>query len=231
MTGVEPLALLAACMAGLLGSGHCFAMCGGIAGSLGTFAGARPFASALQFNLGRLLSYVLLGSFFGGLLGLLGNTLDLQGWGKGLRVLTALLVAVIGLRMLTNWRGLALLERGGAVLWRKVQPLAVWAGRQPIPISRLLVGLCWGFLPCGLVYTVLFSAAASGSALGGGLTMLAFGLGTLPSMLALSLLAPSIASLLGDRDIKRAVGLALMLLAAWMLFTLFAGMSGGHAHH
>ena len=231
MTGPDPIAVIAALMAGLLGSGHCFAMCGGIAGSLGSFAGRRPLASALQFNSGRVLSYVLLGAMAGGVLGTLGNALGLEGWGRGLRIVTALLVAVIGLRMLAPWRGLDVLERGGAWLWRKVQPVALWASRQPISVSRLLVGLCWGFLPCGLVYTVLFTAAATGTVQGGALTMLAFGIGTLPSMLALSVLAPSIGGLLGDRDIKRAIGLALLLLAAWMLFTQIFGMPGDHAHH
>ena len=76
---MEPTLWVAAFLAGLLGSGHCFGMCGGIAGSLGAISGAstRSIAPpALQFNFGRVLGYALLGAVAGGVLGAAGVDRD-----------------------------------------------------------------------------------------------------------------------------------------------------------
>jgi hypothetical protein len=97
--------------------------------------------------------------------------------------------------------------------------------------GRILLGLSWGFLPCGLVYTVLLTAASTGQVLTGAFAMLAFGLGTLPSMLGLTLAAPGMASLLADRSFRRFIGIALLILAAWMAYTLVFPSAMNHAHH
>lgn len=236
MNSVSAAVWLTAFMAGVLGSGHCFAMCGGIAGSLGvlTASGRVPSAkrTALDFNLGRLISYSLLGA---GAAGLLGFTAELTHWralGQLLRLLTALMVALIGLRFLFNWRGLDLVERMGAKLWHKAYPWAARAGARPDRVGRLLLGMCWGLLPCGLVYTMLLTAASTGRAMAGATTMLAFGLGTLPSMLGLTLAAPAVSLLLGDRSFRGFVGFSLILLAFWMVFTLvFTASPEMHTSH
>lgn len=237
MSPAEPAVLAGAFMAGLLGSGHCFAMCGGIAGSLGALA-ARPgiskvggsgVSAALQFNGGRLFGYGLLGGVAGAALGMAGRAGGLPGWGLWLRGLSAVLILAIGLHYLTGWQGLRVLERVGGQVWQQIAPVAARAGKRGDAAGRLLLGACWGLLPCGLVYTVLLTAAATGEAVAGFTTMLAFGLGTLPSMLGLTLAAPGFATLLSDRVFRRFVGLSLILLAAWMAFTLWA--SAAHPLH
>lgn len=232
MTTFDPSVWIAAFMAGLLGSGHCFGMCGGIAGSLGAMSGVsgRSMAApALQFNLGRLLSYAALGALAGGILGAAGDIMALKPLGKWLRGLTALMVLLIGVRFLFDWRGLDAIERGGAGLWRRVMPLAVRVSRRHDWLGRLGLGACWGFLPCGLVYTVLMTAASTGGAVDGALTMLSFGLGTLPSMLGLTLAAPALNSFLSDRFVRRIIGFCLVVLALWMALGLVAGHPAGHA--
>src|SRR5210317_2069525 len=115
MTTLDPAVLVTAFLAGLLGSGHCFGMCGGIAGSLGALSGTnnRSIAlPALQFNAGRLLGYALLGALAGGILGAAGEIMALKPLGKWLRGLTAVMVLLIGLRFLLDWRGLDLIEKG-----------------------------------------------------------------------------------------------------------------------
>jgi sulfite exporter TauE/SafE len=234
MNGMDPAVWTAAFLAGLLGSGHCFGMCGGIAGSLGALSGTGTRSAALpalQFNLGRLLGYALLGALAGGIIGAAGEIMALKPLGKWLRALTALMVALIGLRFLLDWRGLDLIEKGGAGLWRRVMPIAVKISQRHDWIGRLGLGLCWGFLPCGLVYTVLMTAASTGSSLGGATAMLAFGTGTLPAMLGLTLAAPALNVFLADHFVRRIVGFSLLLLAGWMFMTLLAGAGGGHAHH
>jgi sulfite exporter TauE/SafE len=230
----DPAVLVTAFMAGLLGSGHCFGMCGGIAGSLGALSGraSTPLAApALQFNFGRMVSYVILGAIAGGILGAAGEIMALKSAGKWLRALTALMVLAIGLRFLIGWRGVDLFERGGAGLWRRVMPFALRISQRHDWLGRLGLGLCWGFLPCGLVYTVLMTAASTGSIWSGGVTMLAFGAGTLPAMLGLTLAAPALNSFLSDRLVRRLVGFMLVVLAGWMFMTMVLHGQGSPQMH
>lgn len=234
MNGMDPAVWVAAFLAGLLGSGHCFGMCGGIAGSLGALFGAskRSIAlPALQFNLGRILGYAILGAVAAGVLGAAGEIMSLKPLGKWLRGLTALMVLLIGLRFLLDWRGLDLLEKGGAGLWRRISPFAVRISQRHDWIGRLGLGVCWGFLPCGLVYTVLVAAASTGSLLAGAGTMVAFGAGTLPAMLGLTVAAPALSSFLSDSFVRRIVGFSLVVLALWMFLTLMGSPAGGGHHH
>lgn len=233
MTLLDPAILVTAFLAGLLGSGHCFGMCGGIAGSLGALSGigSRSAAGpAVQFNLGRLLGYVVLGALAAGILGAAGEIMALKPVGKWLRGLTALMVLLIGLRFLLDWRGLDAIEKGGAGLWRRILPVVVRISQRHDWIGRLGLGICWGFLPCGLVYTVLVTAASTGNAIAGGATMLAFGAGTLPAMLGLTLAAPALSAFLSDRLVRRIVGFSLVVLAVWMFLTLVAGHGDGQHH-
>lgn len=233
MPGFDAPVLIAALMAGLLGSGHCFAMCGGIAGSLGVIATTQSRAgslrAALQFNLGRLLGYASLGALTGALAGFAPALAAAQGAATWLRWLTAAAVALIGLRLLTGWGWLAFAERGGTMFWRRIAPFAVRAAARPGIAGRLLTGLCWAFLPCGLVYSSLLLAASTGSAIGGAASMLAFGAGTLPALLGLGMTAPALSALLSDCSFRRFAGFGLLVLALWMAVAT-TGMLSGHEH-
>jgi sulfite exporter TauE/SafE len=227
---IDPAVISTAFLAGLLGSGHCFGMCGGIAAGLGAMVKGRAFMPALQFNLARLASYAMLGLIAASVLGAVSG---LTGFGRILRLLTAVMILLIGLRFMFNFRGVELLERGGAGLWKRVMPLAMRAGNRQDWIGRVILGACWGMLPCGLVYTVLLTAASSGTALTGGLTMLAFGAGTLPAMLGLTAAAPALSSFLQDRTVRRLIGFALVVLAIWAFTMMWSPDPGpmNHGHH
>jgi len=232
---IDISALFTAFFAGLLGSGHCFGMCGGIAAGLGSLPGqnsAKPQAlSALLFNLGRILSYAVLGLISAWILMQAGQVLNVPKWSMILRLLTAVMILMIGLQFLLNWQILGFIERAGARVWKLVLPLAVRASSLPGGSGRLLLGLCWGLLPCGLVYSILLTAAAAGSALSGALVMLAFGLGTLPSMLGMSLAAPALATLLSDQWTRKLMGAAMILLAILSLsLIVIHSQSHQHAH-
>ena len=227
--------LITAFTAGLLGSVHCFGMCGGIAGSAGMLLApgqttkSGVFAGAFLFNLGRITSYVLIGALLAAATSGAGAALGLPSWGFWLRLITACLILLIGLQYLTGHPFLAYLERFGGHIWSRITPLVSKTAKLSRPLAALTLGLCWGLLPCGLVYTMLFTAAASGSALSGGLVMTAFGAGTLPSMLGLSLLSGSLAPLMRDPWFRRFAGAGLILLAAWSLTNLFSAST--HAGH
>ncbi len=243
-TMIDISALLTAFLVGLLGSGHCFGMCGGIAAGLGTlpvhdepWKEARPrFSSAVLFNLGRIVSYTVLGLLSAWILGGAGEMLSIPKWSMILRLITALMIFLIGIQFLFNWQTLGFIERGGAKIWNRVLPLAVRASKMPGGIGRLAVGLCWGLLPCGLVYSVLLTASAAPETLAGGVIMLSFGVGTLPSMLGIGLAAPTLAALLNDRWTRRLMGAALILLAVLsvsLMVIKMQGSGGGHSmqHH
>ncbi len=231
-------ALLTVFLVGLLGSGHCFGMCGGIAAGLGslpahsdTGTGAQPRAmSAFLFNLGRVLSYTVLGLVSAWLLASAGAVLNVPKWSMILRLLTSLMIFLIGLQFLFNWQLLGRIERAGAKVWKFVLPMAVRASSIPGGAGRLLLGLCWGFLPCGLVYSVLLTASAAGSPFAGALIMLAFGFGTLPSMLGMSLAAPALSSLLSDQWTRKLMGAAMILLAVLSVLLMTINRQAKHHH-
>ena len=230
-TWLDPTVLSTAFLAGLLGSGHCFGMCGGIAAGLGAMSRGRGLVPALQFNLARLVSYAVLGLIAAMVLG---GVTGLMPFARWLRLLTALLILMIGLKFLFNFRGIEWIERGGAGLWKKIMPLAMKAGNRQDGPGRILLGLCWGLIPCGLVYTVLMTAASTANAASGAMTMLAFGLGTLPAMLGLTAAAPTLSAFLEDRTVRRVIGFALVVLAIWTVVMMWGAMSQGgmnHSHH
>jgi len=237
-TIIDISALFTAFFVGLLGSGHCFGMCGGIAAGLGslhvygeTQETSKPrVTSAFLFNIGRVLSYAGLGLISAWLLVKLGHALDVPKWSMILRFATAVMIFLIGLQFLFNVQTLAGIERVGARVWKLILPVAIRAGNLPGGTGRLLLGLCWGLLPCGLVYSVLLTASAAGSAVSGALVMLAFGLGTLPSMLGMSLAAPTLAAMLNDKWTKKLMGAALVLLAVLSVSLMVVRMQGKEMH-
>lgn len=168
---------------GLLGAGHCAGMCGGIVGALSLQSprqGGAALTVHLAYNAGRIASYALAGLLAGGL----GQAVaDLWALQQGLYLFASLMLAAMGLYLLGMTQTLAWLERGGQRLWQRLQPLTRRFLPVQGPAQALPLGLLWGWLPCGLVYSALTTALAAGSALQGALLMLAFGLGTLPNLL------------------------------------------------
>jgi sulfite exporter TauE/SafE len=202
------ISLVTALLAGLLGGAHCVGMCGGIVAAMSLHAGARqPPAVHLGYNLGRIASYVLAGA----LAGLVGSAafvsdhlLPLQ---TALYVIAQVMLILLGLYLAGLNRAVLWLERAGGTLWGRLQPRL---GRL-LPIrdfpGALAAGAVWGWLPCGLVYSVLVTALASGSAGRGALLMLAFGLGTLPNLLAMGWAAGQLRALAAKRVVKLVAGL------------------------
>ncbi len=214
---LELAPLLSALILGLLGGGHCLGMCGGLMGAL-TLAIAperrgQRFQLLLAYNLGRILSYATAGL----LLGLAGWALANSPAAMLLRVVAALLLIAMGLYLAGWWSGLTRIEALGRGLWRYIQPLT----RRFMPVTSLpralLLGGLWGWLPCGLVYSTLLWAASQGDALDSAALMLAFGLGTLPVLLATGMAAERLSTLLRKRGVRMAGGLLVILFGLWTL--------------
>ena len=215
------LSLFAAFLTGLLGGAHCVGMCGGIVAAISLQPGGRqPFTFHLGYSAGRIASY----SVAGALAGLIGSAaylsaalLPLQ---QALYVLAQIVLILLGLYLAGLNHSVLLLERAGGSLWRRLQPLL---GRV-MPIRHLgqalLAGALWGWLPCGLVYSVLVTALAAGGAAQGALLMLMFGLGTLPNLLLLGWAASSLRELVRRIWVKRLAGLGVAGLGVWGLLKL-----------
>jgi len=218
--------LLALFLVGLLGGGHCMAMCGGIVGALTTppkpTAAVQPSASPrwilhLAYNLGRISSYTLAGALLGavGSLGLLFERwLPVQ---LTLYVAANLMLVALGLYLMGMPRLLQPIERLGQRGWRYIQPLTRRFLPARSPAQALPLGMLWGFLPCGMVYSALTTALMSGSALQGASLMLAFGLGTLPNLLLAGLLLQRVRALSQARGLRLASGLLVLGFGVWGL--------------
>jgi sulfite exporter TauE/SafE len=228
-------ALTTAFLAGLVGSAHCLGMCGGISGLFALHSSVRglhrQLPMALVYNAGRLASYAILGfavaavgSRFAGLT---------PAVGKPVRLVAGAVIILIGLQIAFNFRALGFLERMGGVAWSRVSPVA---GRL-LPVNSLPralgLGLLWGLVPCGLVYSMLLVAATSPRAVDGALVMVAFGIGTTPAMLLTGLGAARLAQLMQDRRTRLGAGLLIVMLGILtLLMPITALLSPGpHSHH
>ena len=235
---IDGVAMSAALVAGLIGSAHCFGMCGGIAGAMGMAAaqngvrGGRLGLQATLYNVGRISSYVVAGVIVGLLGSALGDMIDLPSWSLWLRGITGLVLLLLGLQIAFGWRLLTFLERGGARLWRRLSPLAGRLLGKRGAINALGLGMLWGWLPCGLSYSMLLVAATTGTAVSGGAIMLAFGLGTLPSMIGASYAGGRIGGLPGGRRTRVIAGLLIALMGIWTAAVPMRHIgSGGHDGH
>ncbi|WP_018869668.1 sulfite exporter TauE/SafE family protein [Thioalkalivibrio sp. ALgr3] len=217
----DPGTLLAAAAVGILGGVHCLGMCGGIVGAISMgHAGRRGpvWPLLLGYNIGRMASYVIAGA----LAGWLGATL-LGGLPAGqtiLQVVAAIFLILLGLYIAGWWPVLARLEQVGGVLWRRIEPL----GRRFLPVRNpgqaLVVGGLWGWLPCGLVYSVLAWSLSAGGALEGAALMAAFALGTLPNLLLMGVFAAKLAGFVRRPRVRRVAGAAIALYGVGMLVVL-----------
>jgi sulfite exporter TauE/SafE len=210
----------AAVLVGLLGGVHCAGMCGGLATALSRAGSGSWPAWKLQlgYSAGRLASYSVAGALAGSLAGTALLAKDILPVQFGLYLLANVMLIGLGLH-LAGWSSfIGRLEVPGRWLWKRISPAL---GRF-LPVNSwpraVGAGVLWGWVPCGLVYSMLATAMLAGHAAGGALVMLAFGLGTLPNVvgagLVLRWLSPA-----GWRPVARLV--AGGLVAGFGVFGLF----------
>ncbi len=229
---MSELTLVTVFAAGLLGSAHCLTMCGGIATAVGASrAGGRSRWQSVLYQIGRVGSYSLAGAIAGAL-GAGGLHIVTARDGEVLRLATALVVIVIGLDIALGTgqraRWLRAPERLGARFWRVIAPLGRLQAHVPPATRALALGLIWGWLPCGLVYSALLAAGVAGSAHAGAATMLAFGLGTAPAMLGLSWAGSRLPRATGS--LARLLGAIIVACGLWTASAPIAMLASGHEH-
>ncbi|MGM0988318.1 MAG: sulfite exporter TauE/SafE family protein [Pseudomonadota bacterium] len=229
-TGLDLPPLAAAFVFGLLGGAHCIGMCGGIMSAL-TFAvppsmrsPARLSGLLLGYNLGRIASYMVAGALVAGLGTLVALTPQAR---LVLQVLAAVMLILMALYIADWWRGLLRVEALGRRFWKHLEPL----GRRLMPVVRVpqavALGAVWGWLPCGLVYSMLAWSLAIADPWRGAALMGAFGLGTLPALLATGFAARQLGALIRHRATRAVAALSIIAFALWQLWTLLP-VSAGH---
>jgi sulfite exporter TauE/SafE len=222
------LGYLSAFVVGLLGGAHCAGMCGGIVGAL-AFGLPEKIRNNLTntltyqvgYNFGRITSYVIAGGIMGGLGMLLAEVIPIYPVQQGLLLLAAVFMILLGLYLGGWWMGLARIEVLGGALWSKIEPFARRLLPVRTPSQAWILGLVWGWIPCGLVYSMLVWTVSAGSIVKGAGLMLAFGLGTLPNLFAMGMVAGSLARWSKDVRVRRVAGLLVIsfgLYALWQLF-------------
>lgn len=210
---------------GLFSSLHCIGMCGSIIGTL--TLSLKPeirnnkstlFSYVFNYNIGRITSYTLAGLLVGIIQALLLLPFEVAHGHRILQLLSASIMVGAGFYIAGWFPRFAYIEKVGSKLWIILEPF----GRKLIPVStRLqayLFGMVWGWLPCGLVYAALALATTTGDILRSALTMFAFGLGTLPSVMGVGIMTDILTKLSRMDRFKQVIGLLLVLVALIAVF-------------
>lgn len=201
---------------GLFSSVHCLAMCGGLCG---VFCRNNPsFSTLLLINTGRIITYTLLGMIFAAFIQGLALSIPVAQFGFWVRSILGLVLVFLGLKILFNKSNLPVIFENN-YLWNKakiklhqISALNSWG-------AHLSKGLIWGLIPCGLLYGVLIAAATSQNVLNGGLFMLAFGVGTLPSMFFAAGIIRSGQNYLQNKSLRLGAGIFIILIGLWSLIS------------
>jgi uncharacterized protein len=205
---------------GLFSTVHCVGMCGGILSAMMLSSTnteqknkVNVFSRSLAYNLGRISSYAIAG-LVSGLLGLkFADLFQSINAHLILQSIAALVLISLALNILGLLPFKKFTESVGMTVWKNIQPL----GKYLYPINSfwraLLFGMLWGWLPCGLVYSALLLSLSAGSAYNGMLTMLFFGLGTLPGMLTAGYFSDYLNRIKNNSHLRLTTAILMILIA------------------
>lgn len=208
---------------GLITSVHCIAMCGGINLSqtlqkdTSTEISKVMFRNTLEYNIGRVVSYTMIGGVLGavGALAGIGSSLQTSTLFQGiLKLFAGIIMVVMGVNMLGIFPGLRRLTIHIPNFNKKTKQKS---GRKPR--TPFFIGLCNGLMPCGPLQSMQVVALASGNPLAGALSMLCFSLGTVPLMLGFG----SVVSMLGKRFTRQVLKAGAILVVVMGLSMMVQG--------
>lgn len=229
--------MITAFIMGLVGGVHCIGMCGGIVGSLSmslsTQVSPKPKALywyVLNYNLGRISSYV----FAGLIVGLISSfTLQqLPNPHEISRIISGSFSIALGLYISQIWMGLNKIEKIAMPMWKKIQPYTKNYMPPKSPLKALPLGFLWGWLPCGLVYSVLPLAYSADNPIDASLVMLSFGLATLPLLMMLGSSAMWLKQKMQNKILRMVLGILLVLWGSSQMLSINPFMNHQqHQHH
>lgn len=224
--------LVSAWLVGSLGGLHCMSMCGGFVAAIAARDRGGGGASLLLprkaivrqqigYHAGRILTYTLLGTAFGAGGSALLRATDVLTLQRSMFVFANVLLLVLGVRLALNTQGDGWLQRAGARIFKAVLPVVRPLLQQPGMRGRMALGLLWGLVPCALIYSVLPLAMFAGGPWQGAMVMLAFGLGTLPNLVAAGLFFQRTRFLVERTTLRFAAGALVSAFAIAGIYRVF----------
>lgn len=172
-------------MTGLMGAGHCIGMCGGLVGALSLSEAGKKggWLFHLLYNLGRITTYTFIGAVVGWLGSAMAYTDQFRMLTRSLLLASDLFIILVGLGTagMFTWLNASSLDFPGPM--QAMTSVLHGLRKLPPALAALPLGLLFGFIPCGYLYAVAITAAQSAEASTGALMLMAFGLGTAPSLL------------------------------------------------
>jgi hypothetical protein len=210
--------VLAAFLLGFLGSFHCIGMCGPIAIALPQHEGQKNlvYTSALLYNIGRVITYSIIGLLFG----TIGKGLFIGGFQQIVSISTgAIIILFVSFPYIvpSKFKQVSVLQ---IPIIRKAFSNAF---KMKSNFAYLVLGLINGLLPCGFVYMALSGAMLTGTTLDGSLFMMFFGIGTIPAMFTLSIMG-SFVNLNFRNKLKKAIPVISILVG---IILILRGMNLG----
>ena len=214
---------LTAFLIGFLGSAHCFGMCGGIvvAVSMSLNNLQHKFLYQILFNIGRILSYVLICLFVSFLGSFLFN-IESKAAFIFIKLGSNIILILLSLYLLNLFKWLYFIENILFKLWKTFYPIIKKINIKKKPANIFFLGLLWGNLPCGLVYSTLaWCVGSSNTIKEAGILMFFFGCGTIPSMLLTFVLTNKIKNYIYNTIFKYITATCIMLFALYNISMIF----------
>ena len=204
--------LWTAFIVGLVGSAHCAGMCGPIALALPLKAErvSGKILSGFVYNIGRTLTYAFMGAVFG-LLGLGLNLFGVQKW-IGIVMGSLMIISIILPKLIT----FKFIPDSAFSFTGKIKSTLIKLFTLKSTFTIFLIGIVNGFLPCGLVYIAIAGAIGTGNIFTGVYFMTAFGLGTLPMLLGISLLG-NLSGIKFRNKMNKIIPYAVVLVGAFFI--------------
>lgn len=196
---------------GLFGSVHCVVMCGPLIFATDKAGGfsLAIISRRLQYQLGRILMYGMLGL----LLGTIGSLASMQDWQQLFSIFIGTVLICSGIIFLLGKRNGLFSKMQNKVFQPLVVQLSKWLYR---PGGAFVAGLLNGVLPCGMVYVALISAMNADSVWNGFLFMVIFGLGTLPFLFIFSF-AVTLPKNIFKRGFAKVIPFLYLLMGIWFV--------------
>ncbi len=217
-------------IAGFVGSLHCVAMCGGLVGVVSAAmktSARRAVVYWSGYHAGRIISYTIAGVIVGGIGSQVSGLFPMHRAHVIGAMIAGVFLIILGGHVAGWWHLLVKLEAAGGRVWQKIVPKLTKVLPPRMYRHAIIGGLLWGWLPCGLVYSTLVLAATAADPIGGGLTMAAFGVGTLPMLLMMGVLAEQLEKFKRVVWLKVVAGLTLSVIGALMVLDVMPI----HIHH
>jgi uncharacterized protein len=227
---------VSAFLIGIWSTGHCLAMCGGLAMAAGQVNRRNLNNTPLQrgielasWQFGRVASYMFIGALAGAFGAFFLSAAPVEAIRNVAFIIANLILIALGMHVARIWSGIVQLERIGQVIWKFIAPFATATLVPQTPkhrnstkqiLNALRTGAIWGWLPCGLVYSMLITASVSGGATNGALWMLFFGLGTIPALWLTSIASDQAAQYLRNIMVRRIAGLLIIAFGLWGLLRI-----------